>query len=64
MYKINPQHLLRMKLFVNLMDDMAKDLRIEVADLPISIRKAAWEQAVNLVNQQASNFSAGILKRS
>lgn len=64
MHKVNQQHLLRLKLYINILDDKAKYYKVEPIDLSHEVKKSAWEEAVKIVNETAYNFNAGIQKRS
>lgn len=61
MFKVNKAQLLRMKLYINIMDDKALVKGLAAPDLAEDEKKAAWIEACRLVKEVTS---AGVIAES
>lgn len=61
----NPQHLLRMEKYIEILKSKARELGLKsVVSLPVVVKNDAWDTAVKITDNIASNTHKGFKKRN
>lgn len=55
----NDTHFYRMRVYFQILDEKAKRYNVDVIDLAKEARKSAWEEAVDVTSNYATNTNKG-----